>query len=140
MARPKKNASGQTLDPTTNKYRVGRPTIVTPEVIKKLEEAYAMDCTDGEACLAANISEVTLYNYQNENPEFVNRKRQLKNNPYLIARTTLMTGLKGNPDLALKYMERKKKDEFSLKTETEHSGTINNRQVYMPEEDKKKDE
>lgn len=40
----------------------------------------------------------------------------------MIARNTLIKGIQTDPDLALKYMERKKKDEFSLKQEVEHSG------------------
>lgn len=74
-----------------------------------------MGCTDLEACLYANISKQTLYNYQELHPEFVDRKEQLKENPILKARLSVMGGLQDNPELALKFLERKKKDEFSLK-------------------------
>lgn len=109
----------------TNKNgTAGRPTVVTPEVIAKLETAYAMDCTDAEACLFADIKQSTLYRYQERNPEFVERKKALKNKPFLIARTEILKGMRGNPELALKYMERKKKDEFSTKQDVEHSGDL----------------
>ena len=105
---------------------MARPTKMTQEIIAKLEQAYAMDCTDVEACLYADISHQTLYDYQKKCPEFVERKQALKNRPFLIARNTLIQGIKSDPDLALKYMERKKKDEFSLRTEQILSGDKEN--------------
>lgn len=97
--------------------RAGRKTIMTLEVVKKLEEAFLLGCSDLEACFYANISKQTLYTYQDKNPEFVDRKEQLKENPIFIARKSVITGL-SNPDLALKFLERKKKDEFSTKIES----------------------
>lgn len=99
------------------KNKGGRPTIFTPQVIEKLERAYAMDCTDAEACLYADIAPSALYKYQERNPSFVERKQSLKQSPFLIARNTLVNGIKSDPELALKYLERKKKDEFSLRSE-----------------------
>lgn len=99
----------------------GRPTVVTDEVLRKLEQAYAMDCTDGEACLFADIAMSTLYKYQSENPEFTDRKKELKNRPVLKARTTVVNNL-DDPEMAFKYLEKKKKDEFSSKTEQELYG------------------
>lgn len=37
----------------------GRPTKMTPESVKKIEEVFAMDGSVGEACLFAGISQVT---------------------------------------------------------------------------------
>ena len=71
-----------------------------------------MDCTDTEACLYADISPATLYNYQKEHPEFLERKNLLKEKPFLKARKTIIDNL-DKPEMALKYMERKKKKEFS---------------------------
>jgi hypothetical protein len=95
----------------------GRPTIFTREVLDKLEQAFSMDCTDSEAALYANITLSALTKHGERHPEFVERKRALKNKPFLIARNTLLQGIKSDPDLALKYLERKKKDEFSLRSE-----------------------
>jgi len=92
---------------------------MTPEVIEKLEEAFAWGCTDIEACLWADIGEKTLYNYQEKNPEFVQRKEKLKSTPILKARQSVLSGFKRDPNLALKFLERKAKQEFSLRTETD---------------------
>lgn len=96
---------------------MARPTVMTPEVIAKLEEAFAWGCTDVEACLWADIAQKTLYLYQEKNPEFIQRKAELKETPIMLARKTVLKGIKVNPDLALKFLERKKKDEYSLRQE-----------------------
>lgn len=95
----------------------GRPTKMTPETLSKLEQAFLMGCTDLEACLYAYISKSTLYDYQNANPQFLERKESLKQNPVLKARKSVVDSLDDNPELAMKFLERKKKDEFSLKSE-----------------------
>ncbi len=96
---------------------VGRPTVMTDEVLRKLKEAFAFGCTDEEACYYAEIGKTALYDYQNEHPEFTEQKEALKQRPILLARQEVINGLKGNPELALKFLERKKKDEFSLRKE-----------------------
>jgi len=99
------------------KSNAGRPTIMTDLTLKKLNEAFAFGCTDEEACYYAEISKQTLYNYQKDHPEFVDQKEALKQRPILLARQEVIKGLEGNPELALKFLERKKKDEFSLRSE-----------------------
>jgi len=96
---------------------VGRPTIFTQEVLHKLEYAFSMGCTDNEACIYADISPSSLYNYQKENPKFLERKDQLKENPVLKARTKVFKELDKNVLTAQWFLERKKKDEFSARIE-----------------------
>lgn len=84
---------------------------MTREVLNKLEEVFALGGTDTEACLYADISPATLYNYQKEHPEFLERKEALKETPFLKARRTIVKSLE-DPANAFKYMERKKKGEF----------------------------
>jgi len=85
--------------------------------VKKLEEAFLMGCTDEEACFYADISRQTLYNYELNNPGYIDRKNLMKENPTFLARTSVVKGFSEDSDLALKYLERKKKSEFSLRTE-----------------------
>lgn len=98
----------------------GRPTAMTPEALLKLEQAFKIGSTDREACAHAKIACSTLYEYQKENPEYAEQKAQWKEKPILLARFSVVEGLQSDPHLALKYLERKKKDEFSLRTETEY--------------------
>ena len=97
----------------------GRPTSVTPEVLRKLEEAFALGCTDLEACVFADISKSTLYDYQLANPEFTNRKEELKEKPVLKARKAVIKVL-DDPEHAKWFLERKLKKEFSQRQE--HTG------------------
>lgn len=97
----------------------GRPTKMTPETLKKLEEVFALGGSDLEACFFANISPQILYTYQKNNPEFLERKEALKETPVLKARTTVIKSL-DNPENAKWYLERKKKKEFAQRTE--HTG------------------
>lgn len=98
--------------------KTGRPTSMTPETINKLEQAFSLGCSDLEACLFANIGKTTLYNYQNEHPEFVERKEQLKESLVLKARNVIASALNHEDENTAKwYLERKKKAEFSTRQE-----------------------
>ena len=97
----------------------GRKSVMTPETIEKLEQAFLYGATDKEACLVADISPAALYQYQEKNPKFTERKAMLKEMPVYQAREAVIKSFRRDPNLALKYLERKKKDEFSLRTETD---------------------
>lgn len=97
---------------------VGRPTVMTPEVVAKLEHGFAMGFSDVEASLYANISKDSLYDYCKKYPEFSHRKEELKNHPKLLAKTNLYNALKENSKIedSKWYLERKDK-EFKPKSE-----------------------
>lgn len=97
----------------------GRKSVMTPETIEKLEQAFLYGATDKEACLVADISPAALYQYQEKNPKFTERKALLKEMPVYQAREAVIKAFRRDPNLALKYLERKKKSEFSLRTETD---------------------
>lgn len=102
---------------------IGRPTVMTEETLNKLQEVFALGGTDTEACMYADISPRTLYKYQEENPEFIQRKESLKEKPFLKARQTIIKSL-DDPNHAFKYMERKKKQEFGANVEITGKLTI----------------
>lgn len=95
---------------------LGRPTVMTPDVLHKLEEAFAIGCSDSEACSYADIAMSTLYSYQEKNPSFSERKEQLKEKPILKAKNTIVKAL-NEPEHAKWYLERKKKNEFAQRSE-----------------------
>lgn len=86
---------------------VGRPTKMTEATIKKLEDAFALGCTDREACLAADISTTTLYNFCEVHPAFLERKERLKANPYLKARKVVLDAVEGGDVLTAKWLVEK---------------------------------
>lgn len=113
------------------KSNAGRPTKMTETTIKKLEEAFALGCSDGEACFYADISKQTLYDYQAKYPQFVDRKESLKQRPVLMARQSVVKDLSSNSDLALKYLERKVKNEFSTRQENENTNNNFNHEINI---------
>lgn len=94
----------------------GRPTVMTDDVLRKLEEVFALGGTDTEACFYADISTTALYEYQEKTPGFTERKASLKERPVLKARQTLVKSL-DQPEHAKWYLERKRKNEFSSRQE-----------------------
>lgn len=90
--------------------RVGRPSEMSPEAVKKLEEAFALDCSIPEACFYANISKTTYYNWLGKNPQLVDRFEELRNNPVLLARKKVVDDIMGNVDTAKWYLDRRVKD------------------------------
>ena len=104
------------------KTKTGRPTSMTDAIIRKLEDAYALGCSDREAALYAGIACSTLYRYQTEHPEFKERKEALKERPVLKARAAVMDSLESENEkeralMARWYLEHKKADEFSTRAE-----------------------
>ena len=101
---------------------VGRPTVMTPEVVNKLEQGFAMGFSDEEACLYANISKQTLYDYCKKTEGYTDRKEELKNHPKLLAKVNLYNALKENKKIedSKWYLERKDK-EFKPKSEQDHT-------------------
>lgn len=103
----------------------GRPTKFTPEVLNKLEEAFLLGCTDKEACLMADITQQTLIEWKKDKPDFSERIELLRQNPIREARQSLHKSIRrGDGKLALAYLERKVKDELSLRQE--HTGLNGN--------------
>ena len=101
-----------------NKHSVGnkwgRPPIMTELVVQKLEDAFSNWATDDEACFLAWISTSTLYNYQWENPEFLEKKEVLKNMIKYHAKANIAKAIRSNDKLedSKWYLERKLKREF----------------------------
>lgn len=94
--------------------RGGRPTVITDKVLGELKTAFCMDCTDKEACIFADISEKTLYNYQKNNPEFLQEKQGWKTTPIFQARKAVYERLEQGEDgwFALRYLTKKLPHEF----------------------------
>src|SRR3990167_4302145 len=99
-------------EPTEKKRRVGRPSDITPEIITKLEGAFAQGCNDQEACFLADISPSVFYNYQKRYPAFRERKDALKTSPVIIARKSVNDAMKDDGWLAMKYLQQKRPEEF----------------------------
>ncbi len=86
---------------------------MTDAIVGKLEYAFSIDATISEGCSYAGISRDTYYEWIKNNKELSDRFEQLRLKPIFEARITLIKGIKNNPELALKYLERKRRSEFN---------------------------
>lgn len=59
------------LSPNT---RTGRPSVMTELALLKLRTAFLIGCSEREACVFAGIHRMTLYRYQDKNPDFCDQK------------------------------------------------------------------
>jgi hypothetical protein len=96
---------------------VGRPTEKTPEILRKIEEAASLDCSIEEMAFFAGIHRATLYRWIIDDTELSDRIEELRQRPVLLARKTVLKSVEEDPDMAMRYLERKRKDEFSTKQE-----------------------
>lgn len=119
--------------------RVWRPTVITDEVLSKLEFAFINSFTDEEACLYADIAPKTLYRYIEENEEFWQRKEILKKHPNIKAKLNWVKKLEWEDYIASKeWLERKSKSEFSTKTENDNNNNnLNTDSNSLSDEQKK---
>ena len=97
---------------------VGRPTVITESVLRKLDDCFSIGATDREACFIANIAQSTLYKYQTEHPEYIERKEALKDMLKYKARNNVAKSIDiGDDKTSQWYLERKAKNEFAQRTE-----------------------
>lgn len=81
-------------------------------VLGKLTDAFSWGCTDREACIHADISEDTLYEYCKKHPEFSELKERKKETPILKARETILNKVTESYANSMDYLKRKRKKEF----------------------------
>ena len=94
----------------------GRPTERNDEINRKIDEAAAIGASIEEIAFYAGVHRATLYRWMENDPELRDRIQELQEKPIIKARQTIVKSLE-DPEMALKYLERKRKAEFSLRTE-----------------------
>ncbi|MEK9132020.1 MAG: hypothetical protein AAB447_03865 [Patescibacteria group bacterium] len=114
--------------------KTGRPTVMTQEVVGKLEHAFVYDCTVEEACLYAGIAPDTYYTFCKQYPDFSERITLLRHAPYFVIRKTILVAAEHDANLALKYLERKLPQEFSTRAQVHHTGEVSDRHSVDPEQ------
>lgn len=102
------------------KKKAGRPSLDTPKVRSKIEEAAALDASVEEIAFYANISRDTYYEILKKDAIFSDRVAALRQRPILAARQTAVKKMTESYSNAMDYLARKRKSEFS--TRNEHSG------------------
>jgi len=95
---------------------LGRPTKKTKEVIRKIEEVAALDGSVEEMAYYAGVHPDSVYTWLKDDPDFSDRIKALRERPVLKARQAIIKSLE-TPEGARWYLSRKKKLEFSERTE-----------------------
>ena len=107
QARAKKDMRGQ--QPLDAKTLEREYTILV-----KLVSAWSIGATDGEACTEAHISTSALSRYLQTNPELALYRDELRENPIMTARRTVVENLQKDYGLAFRFLQAKRPKEFSL--------------------------
>ena len=94
----------------------GPDTKRTPEMVAAIEECLRLDMPISKTCQAVGINESTFYLWVKQDPAFVTRMRAAKFFATNVARRSVIKQMAFDGSLALKYLERKEKDEFSTKS------------------------
>lgn len=108
---------------------------LTDEVIRKLEQAAAIDATVEEMCFYADISRDSYYRWIKLDPKLSDKIMRLRENPVLTARQTVVKAIKTDPKAAMEYLKATKRNEFASKTEVEQTGetAVTITYVYPPD-------
>ncbi len=103
--------------------KMGRPTVMTEEVLGKLRALFTIGISDELACDVVGIHRDSLYSYQDKHPEFKEEKRLLKQNPVISAKKNVVAAIKnGDMKTTRWYLERKCKDEFGKSVDVTSGG------------------
>jgi hypothetical protein len=107
------------------KRKGGRPTKMTVETLRKLEDCFTNAMTDDEACIYVGITPPALYDYCKKNPSFLIKKEGLKKKVGLKAKMNIVKSITkdNNVQDSKWWAERKMKEEFSLRVENINQDT-----------------
>ncbi len=86
---------------------------MTDDVVRKLIEAFKLDVSVEEACLYAGIAKDTFYRKLKEDEGFSDEVGSARMYATMAARLSVLKAIPTDPHLALKYLERKRREEFS---------------------------
>jgi hypothetical protein len=97
----------------SNETPFGRPTVMTKQVLQKLEIAFKIGASDRLACYFAGISERTFYNYCEKYPDFMHQKEDFKQTPVFNSLRNIALAISsGSVSDSWQYLSKKQRKEF----------------------------
>lgn len=124
---------------SAKKNKGGRPTVITPTVVSKLELGFLKGLNVTQCCRYAGISRPPFYEYCDKHPEFLDKIEELQSNPSMMAKVNIVDAIEnGDLELSKWWLERKNKDEFSLKQDIAVSVPVKNPMEGLTTEELKK--
>lgn len=92
--------------------------------VERLISSYKIQSTDKEACYYAGITINQLKYFRKTHAEFSSIKEACRQSLFLKAREAIAREIPRNPEFALKFMERKKREEFGLRQEVRNNKPV----------------
>lgn len=91
----------------------GRPTVITNETVRKLEDAFKAGFSVSEACLVSGISRATYYEHTAADEAFADKMELAKKYVTIRAKKVVMQAIDdGNFSAAKWWLEHRARDEF----------------------------
>lgn len=117
--------------------KVGRPTVRTKEINRKIEEAAAIGASIEEIAMYCGVWRSTLYRWIKDDQELKDRIEELQERPIMKARQSIVKSL-DDPNHAFRYLEKKRKKEFGNTVDVTSDGKQIN--IVIPREIAEKNE
>ena len=109
------------------KFTYRRTNKLTPDTIRKLEEAASFRLNVTESCAHANISRDTYYEWMKKVPGLSDRLDDLRTNPTIRAKRRIVSQIDNDTNTAFRYLEKESPEEYGEKVKLEHSGEMTQR-------------
>lgn len=91
---------------------------MTEETVSKIEYGFMKGLNVTECCHYADISRQAFYDYLEKNPDFSDRIEELKSSPSTRAKLNVVEAIEaGDTEISKWWLERRNKEEFSIKQE-----------------------
>lgn len=97
---------------------------LTPDTIRKLEEAAGVRLNVTESCAYAGISRFTYYEWMKKVKGLSNKLEDLRANPLIRAKRRIVSQLDNDTGTAFRYLEKESPEEYGEKLKLEHSGSV----------------
>lgn len=108
------------------KFTYRRTTKLTPDTIRKLEEAAGVRLNVSESCAYAGISRDTYYDWMKRVTGLSDRLDDLRENPIIRAKRRIISQLDNDTNVSFRFLEKEKPEEYGETLKLKHSGNIDN--------------
>jgi hypothetical protein len=96
------------------KQKVGRPSVITEDSVRKLEAALAYGLGVNAACYYSGVSRSVYYEHKALDKEFSDKMRMAEEFATLKARQVIINAInEGNIKVSMWYLEHKARAEFA---------------------------
>jgi hypothetical protein len=111
-------------------------TKLSPELVGKLKDAFAIGATVKQACFYAEINESTFYDWCRQNPVLKEEFDKMRNKLPLAAKHNIAAAIHNRDLFHSRWLvERQEPENYGEKVKIEHTGTLTNDGLGHPEDE-----